>query len=115
MWRSDTLWSETAVVLGIFAVGNILFGHFERHRHPARRLAKVAVVLGVTLALSSTVGRTWGLGWLVVPLGAAAYVHLRWLPARGVNGWTGEPRDRYLALVAGRRGGPSATPGDRAT
>jgi hypothetical protein len=29
----------------------------------------------------------------------AAYVHLYWLPKNGVNGWTGEPRDRYLDLV----------------
>lgn len=91
------------MVLGIFAIGNILFGHFEQHRPPARRLAKVAIVLGITLGLSSTVGRIWGLGWLLLPLSAAAYVHLRWLPSRGVNGWTGEPRDRYLALMAERR------------
>ena len=94
MWRTDSLWVETAVVLGIFAVGNILFGHFEQHRSPVRRLAKVALVLGITLGLSST----------LLPLAAAAYIHLRWLPQRGVNGWTGEPRDRYLALVADRRG-----------
>jgi hypothetical protein len=103
MWRTDSFWVETAVVLGIFAIGNILFGHFEQHRPPARRLAKVAIVLGITLGLSSTVGRIWGLGWLLLPLSAAAYVHLRWLPSRGVNGWTGEPRDRYLALMAERR------------
>ena len=104
MWRTDSLWVETAVVLGIFAVGNILFGHFEQHRSPVRRLAKVALVLGITLGLSSTLGRVWGLGWLLLPLAAAAYIHLRWLPQRGVNGWTGEPRDRYLALVDHRRG-----------
>ena len=103
MWRTDTLWFDASVVLGIFAVGNILFGHFEQHNPPARRLAKVAIFLGITLALSSTVGRIGGLGWLLLPLGAAAYIHLRWLPKHGVNGWTGEPRDKYLALVAGRR------------
>jgi hypothetical protein len=104
MWRTDSLWLETAVVLGIFAVGNILFGHFEQHRPPARRLAKVAVVLGITLALSATVGRIWGLGWLLLPLSGAAYVHLRWLPRHGINGLTGEPRDKYLALTAKRQG-----------
>ena len=36
---------------------------------------------------------------LTIPLVGAAYVHLRWLPQHGVNGWTGEPRDKYLALV----------------
>jgi hypothetical protein len=104
MWRTDTLWFDAAVVLAIFAFGNILFGHFEQHNPPARRVAKVLVALAVTLALSATVGRLWGLGWLLLPLGAAAYVHLHWLPSHGVNGWTGEPRDRYLALVTKRRG-----------
>lgn len=110
MWRTDTLWFDAAVVLGILAVGNILFGHFEQHKPPARRLAKVAVVLGLTLALSGTVGRVWGLGWLLLPLSAAAYIHLRWLPKHGINGWTGEPRDRYLALIAERRRHRSPNP-----
>jgi hypothetical protein len=63
----------------------------------------VGLVLGITLALSATAGRFWGLGWLLLPLSAAAYVHLRWLPMHGINGWTGEPREQYLALIAGRR------------
>ena len=108
MWHTDSLWFETAIVLGIFAVGNILFGHFEQHRPPLRRLAKVALFLGITLALSATVGRAWGLGWLALPLAAAAYVHLRWLPRHGINGLTGEPREKYLALLAERRGGRRA-------
>ncbi len=108
MWRTDSLWFETAIVLGIFAVGNILFGHFEQHRSSVRRLAKVALVLGITLTVSSTLGRVWGLGWLLLPLGAAAYIHLRWLPKHGINGWTGEPREKYLELVAARsRRGPA--------
>lgn len=114
MWRTDSLWVETTVVMSIFAVGNILFGHFEQHRPPLRRLAKVAVMLCVTLLLSHTLGRAWGLGWLVVPLAAAAYVHRRWLPSHGVNGWTGEPRERYLALLAEherRRGRRQPPPG----
>jgi hypothetical protein len=110
MWLTDSLWFETAIVLGIFAVGNILFGHFAQHNGPVRRLAKVALVLGITLGLSSTVGRVWGLGWLLIPLVIAVYVHLHWLPKHGVNGWTGEPRDRYLALVAGRKRGRKAAP-----
>jgi hypothetical protein len=33
----------------------------------------------------------------------ALYVHLRWLPRHGVNGLTGEPRERYLELLAARK------------
>ena len=102
MWRTDSLWFETAIVLGIFAVGNLFFGHFERHNPHVRRLAKMVIFLAITLALSTTAGRGWGLGWLLLPLGVALYVHLRWLPRHGVHGLTGEPRERYLELVAAR-------------
>jgi hypothetical protein len=26
------------------------------------------------------------------------YIHAVWLPRNGVNGWTGEPRERYYQL-----------------
>ena len=29
----------------------------------------------------------------------AAYVHIWWLPSHGVSGWTGEPREKYYALL----------------
>jgi predicted MFS family arabinose efflux permease len=102
MWSTESLWFDTAVVLGIFAVGNILFGHFEEHRPKARRLLKVGIVLAVVLTLSATAGRAWAFGLLGLLLIGAAYIHLRWLPKYGINGWTAEPRDRYLELVTQR-------------
>jgi len=107
MWSMETPWFDVAVVLGIFAVGNILFGHFEAHRPKWWRLLsrwQVAIVLVAMLALSTTVGRRWAYGALLLPLLlGAVYVHLYWLPKHGINGWTGEPRERYLALVTKRR------------
>lgn len=100
MWTIDTRWFDVAVVMSIFSVGGVLFGRFEQHKHRGRRLAKVALVLSVTLLLAETAGRAAAYGVLVIPLIAAAYVHLRWLPSHGINGWTAEPYDRYLALVA---------------
>jgi hypothetical protein len=29
---------------------------------------------------------------------AVVFVHAWWLPRKGVNGWTAEPRERYYAL-----------------
>jgi hypothetical protein len=107
MWSTETLWFETAVVLGIFAIGNILFGHFEEHRPKWRRLLKVAIFLTLVLTLSATAGRVWAFGMLALPLLGAAYVHLRWLPKHGINGWTAEPRERYHELVTQR---PARTP-----
>jgi len=103
MWNTDALWFDVAVVMSIFAVGNVLFGRFEEHRSRGRRLLKVVLVLAVTLTLSATAGRLWAYGVLAVPLIAAAYVHLVWLPQRGINGWTAEPRDKYLELMKSRR------------
>lgn len=103
MWSIDTPWFDAAVILGIFAVGNILFGHFEEHSPKWRRLLKVAVFLALILTLSVTVGRAWAYGVLMVPVLLFVYVHLYWLPKHGVNGLTGEPRDRYLELVAKKR------------
>jgi uncharacterized membrane protein len=103
MWNTDSLWFDAAIVLGIFAVGNILFGHFEEHRPKWRRLLKVAIVLAVVLSISANFGRGWAFGLLLLPISAAAYIHLVWLPGHGINGWTGEPREKYLELVKGRR------------
>ena len=102
MWSLDTRWFDVAIVMSLFAVGSVLFGRFEQHKSRGRRLAKVVVFLGTTLLLTEIAGRAVAYGVLAVPLVAAAYIHLRWLPSRGINGWTAEPYDRYLALIAGR-------------
>lgn len=102
MWSIDTRWFDVALVMAIFAVGNVLFGRFEEHKPRGRRLVKVELVLVTTLTLADLGGRAWAYGVLAVPLVGAAWVHLVWLPRHGVNGWTAEPRDRYLALVTRR-------------
>jgi hypothetical protein len=103
MWETDVLWFETTVVLGIFAVGSILFGHFEEHKPKWRRLLKVVIVLVVVLTLSATVGRAAALGLLAIPMLAGLVVHAWWLPRHGINGWTGEPKDRYYELIGHKK------------
>ena len=103
MWQINTYWFDVAVVMSIFAFGNICFGHFEEHKPKLRRVMKVIIVLTVVLVLASTMGRVWAYIVLSLPLLGAAYVHLRWLPQHGINGWTGEPKDKYLELVTQRR------------
>ena len=105
MWQTDTPWFDTTVVLGIFTVGSILFGHFEEHKPKWRRLLKVVIVLTVVLTVSATAGRGWAFGILVIPLGAAVVIHAWWLPKNGVHGWTGEPKERYYELIG--HGGPA--------
>ena len=102
MWSIQTPWFDVAIVMSIFAVGNILFGHFEEHKPKARRLLKVALVAGATVALSSS-GLRWAAYGFIGALGlAAAYVHIWWLPGHGINGWTGEPKAKYYELIGAR-------------
>jgi hypothetical protein len=63
-----------------------------------RRVLKVFTALALTAVISSYFGRTGvviGLGIAMLPV---VYIHGIWLPRHGVNGWTGEPRERYYSL-----------------
>jgi NhaP-type Na+/H+ or K+/H+ antiporter len=102
MWSIETRWFDVAVVMTIFAFGSLLFGRFEEHKPRLRRATKVVLVLAVTLVLAETLGRVAAYGVLAIPLVAAAYAHLVWLPKHGINGWTAEPYDKYLALITRR-------------
>ena len=93
------MWMEVAVVAIIFAVGNILFGHWEAETPKGRRLLKFLLITGLTVALSAALGRPWALAFLGVLVLAALIVHGWWLPwCHGINGWTGEPKEKYYAL-----------------
>jgi len=99
MWNTETIWFDLAVVFAIFAFGNILFGHFEQHKPKARRVLKVVLVAGVTALLSMAGLRCVAYGAIGLIALGAAYVHLRWLPSHGINGWTGEPKAKYYDLL----------------
>lgn len=103
MWRTDNAWFDVAIVMSIFAIGNILFGHFEEHKAKWRRVLKVVITLIVTVGLAQAAGRFWAYLVLSLPLLGAAYVHLRWLPQHGINGWTGEPKEKYYELLKVRK------------
>ncbi|MFY7999395.1 MAG: hypothetical protein ACOVSW_12430 [Candidatus Kapaibacteriota bacterium] len=96
----NNLWFDAAVIMTIFHVGNLYFGHFEEHKPKWKRLLKTAIFLALTLWLSSIGLRmvAWG---IILTLGTAlfAYVHGYWLPKHGVNGWTGEPKERYYEVI----------------
>lgn len=96
MWTTDSLWLEVAVVNIIFALGNILFGHFEERTPRIRRVAKYILTTLIVCLLSVYAGRTIAmtiLGLLFIPV---IYIHAYWLPVKkGINGWTGEPKGKY--------------------
>jgi hypothetical protein len=91
-------WFDVALVATIFALGNILFGHFEERTPKWRRVLKVVVFLLVTRIVAVEFGRPWVYLVIAPPLAAALVVHAWWLPRKGINGWTGEPKARYYEL-----------------
>jgi len=91
-------WFEVALVATIFAIGNILFGHFEAETPKWRRVLKVILMLAVTRAISTELGRPWSYLFIGVLIVFVLIVHAWWLPRNGINGWTGEPKARYYAL-----------------
>ena len=92
------MWFEIAIVAVVFAVGNILFGHFEEGTPKWRRVLKVFVVLGLTGLISAAAGRPWPFVFIGFLLTGALVIHAWWLPRQGINGWTGEPKEKYYRL-----------------
>jgi hypothetical protein len=97
-WRTDTLWLEVAIVCGLTAFGSIFFGHFEEETPKWRRVLKLVAMNIITVALSALLGRPWAFGFLGLMLAAVVVVHGWWLPKNGINGLTGEPKEKYYEL-----------------
>lgn len=96
MWATTSLWFEVAIISIIYALGNILMGHFEERTPKVRRVVKYILTLVIVCCISIYIGRTTAmitLSLFTIPL---LYVHGYYLPKKkGINGWTGEPKSKY--------------------
>jgi Ca2+/Na+ antiporter len=101
----DSLWFEVALVCGMTAFGSIFMGHFEEGAPRWRRALKLLLIILLTLTITSLAGRIWTLALLGLMLLAVLYIHIIWLPKKGINGWTGEPRDKYYELRGWKKKG----------
>lgn len=96
MWSTNSLWFEIAIVSIIFAVGNMLMGHFEEQTPKLRRVGKYILVMLLICAVSVYFGRTVAMILLTASFLPVLYVHGYYLPKKkGINGWTGEPKSKY--------------------
>ena len=100
------MWVDVAIVAAVFAVGNILFGHFEEGVPKRRRVLKFLLVVGLVAIVSAKAGRVWAYALLGVMLLGVGLIHAWWLPRHGVDGWTGEPREKYYELRGWKRKAP---------
>jgi hypothetical protein len=89
---------DVAMVAVVLAFGNVAFRHFDPLLPWWRRVLKVVVALAMTAVISYYFGRTGVLIAAGIALLPVIYIHAIWLPRHGVNGWTGEPREKYYAL-----------------
>lgn len=95
---TNTLWFEIAFMATLIALGHCLLGHFEERTPKWRKVVKLLCSLGTAVLISATLGRMWFFGLLGIVSMAVLYIHIWWLPSHGVNGWTGEPKDKYYKL-----------------
>ena len=111
MWRTDTRWFDVSVATTVLMLGHLYFGRFEEHRPRWRRLLKSVLVVAIVVGASTWAGRVWMFALLGLMAVGVLIIHAWWLPRRGVNGWTAEPRDRYYVLMGLD---PTGKPRDRA-
>lgn len=89
---------EIATVSLLLLFGQIFFSHFEEKTPRWRILLKNILGLVLFVSVSYFFGRFWFWVALVLALIPVMIIHLWWLPKNGVNGWTGEPKEKYYEL-----------------
>ena len=99
MWTFDSRWFDVAAFTALCVVLTVAFGRFERHKPAWRRLAKIAALVALALVLIEGLGRVWAYAVFGLLLLAGAGFHFMVLSRLGINGWTGEPRDKFEALL----------------
>ncbi len=97
-FATSTLWFEIAVITGIFAFGQIFFGHFEKYAPKWKKVLKVVMFIALACVISALFGRIWFFVLLAVLGAAVIVIHAWWLPKKGINGLTAEPKEKYYAL-----------------
>jgi predicted MFS family arabinose efflux permease len=96
MWTTESLWFEVAVVSIIYALGNIIFGHFEERTPVVRRVSKYLLTLIIVIVISVYLGRYIAMAFLAVFIIPFVHIHAYYLPRKkGINGLTGEPKSKY--------------------
>ena len=94
----DSLWFEVAIVSIIYALGNIIFGHFEERTPVWRRVIKYLSTILIIVLLSYYFSRIVAMMAIVIMILPVLYIHIILLPRKGINGLTGEPKSKYYDL-----------------
>ena len=90
--------AELFLAVVLYALGLIVFGHFESGTPTLRRVRKYIVLVGLIALVCLTVGRPWSWVFVVGLFGVSIAVHCWWCIRHGIHPITAEPRDRYRQL-----------------
>ena len=99
IWTLESRWFDVAAFAMLAVVLTVIFGRFEEYKPAWRRLAKLAFLLLLLLGLIEVAGRAWAYAVLSVLFVTGGAFHFTLLARAGINGFTGEPRDRFDALL----------------
>jgi len=92
------MWFEIAIMAFLFAVGHIFFGHWEIYTPKWRKFLKLVIFIGLTILITHYTGRKGFFIFLGIISLLVILIHAWWLPKKGINGWTGEPKEKYYEL-----------------
>ena len=91
-------WFELTLLFGLTCVGQIVFARFEERTPIWRKLLKTVAFALLAVWITTQFGRVAFFSVFGLMVLAVVVVHAWWLPSKGVNGWTGEPKERYYQL-----------------
>jgi predicted MFS family arabinose efflux permease len=94
----NTIWFDVALLLFVYGIGTIFFGHFEERTPKIRRVVKIVFFTALVAVLSALFGHAAVFAFLGIMAVFFVIVHGWYLPKHGINGLTGEPREKYYAL-----------------
>lgn len=97
------MWFEVAIVALLLLVGQVFFARFEPEMARWRMLLRHAFGIVLFVSVSYFFGSFWFYVSIAATLVYVLIIHAWWLPKNGVNGWTGEPKEKYYELRGWKR------------
>lgn len=95
-------------ILIVFTIAGIayfvLFNNFEKHIPVQKRITKLFIVVGILAIIGVLFGRYAFWGVITLMTVGQIYLHGVYFPKHGINGFTAEPYDKYLQVIARMKG-----------
>lgn len=92
------MWFEIAIVAMLLLAGQVFFAFFEEQTPRWRLVLKHALGIAFYTSISYFFGQFWFWAAIGATLLAVFVIHAWWLPKNGINGWTGEPKEKYYEM-----------------